>query len=797
MLKRSMPILALLALAMSARAEVFRLDFGDGPVRQGWQAVTSDDGRWQGGARAQAHCEIPDYVALMREKKVKQVYPTAISCDFVTGHESATFTVEAPDGDYACWVLFGHADDRTNPHIPYYFDTHLAVNGEVRAAVRTNAPAVFEQRSVFCEARNGKIVFEFATGGVQWIATAMMIYGDEDAAEAEKEIAAVMGEIEFLPPELAGRWRLRERFVHENAPQLTLEEIERGYVVFHRSWLHEVYPLSKPTRDEIEAKVEAFAAPGEFEPLTFSVYPLDDLDVQSVTADLPGASVRIGRVVCQRIKEGGYNSAPEGRCRIEPSYLAPIDARGVSLEKEKAVRFWITAHVGEDTPPGPQEGSALLTLADGSAIEVPIRLDVVPFRLEKDPEITYSVYFDTRLWFFLNGTWNAYPYRSLLAKIIEQQTHAFLADLRDHGMNALSAPVGFTFKDGKAVATAVEAGNRLFALYRQYGLDKMSLWWRLGAEIPKIVRAAGGDEKSEGWRHMPRDLDDPKFYAALKDVVRTIEAERAKNGWPEIVYSPVDEPFGSKEQAIFAQKANAAIKEEGVRTYCTMKVWSTGSLSPMVDLRTYGPGFLRHGTPNYDLAHPEDTGAAENTRPGQEYWVYPNMLTSHSGTPAATGRFLYGFYGYKTGIQGYNPWHHANWRGNPFNEFDHFYSGGRFVLPGPDGPLPTLAYEGAREGIDDMRYVYTLQRAMATAGPSQAATEASALLDEIKRETPGYRDWVLRYAGRGVPSSKMIDDPELRKMWWNKTPGWPNEKMDAYRRRIADAIVALTRDAAD
>ena len=795
MFKRWILILALFAPAMSARAEVFRLDFGDGPVRKGWEAVTADDERWRGAERAQSHCDIPDYVALMREKKVKQVYPTAISCDFVTGHESARLTLEAPDGDYTCWVLFGHADVRMNPQIPYYFDTHLAINGEVRDTVRLSAPAVFEDRSFFCQAKNGKISVEFATGGVQWIATAIMIYGQEDAAEAEKEIAAVMEEIAFLPRQLAGRWRLRERFVHEKAPQLTPEEIERGYVVFHRSALREVYPLSKPARDEIDAKVEAFATPGEFEPLTFSIYPLDELHIRSVTADLPGTTLTICRVVCQRIKEGGYNSAPEGRYRIEPSYLAPVDAWGVALEKEKSVRFWITAHVDEDAAPGRKEGSATLALANGTTIEVPLSLEVLPFVLKKSPDVTYSVYFDTRLWFFLGGNWKAYPRRSALARIVERHTRAYLADLRDHGMNALSAPVAWTVREGVPAATAVETSDRVFSLYSEYGLDKLAVYWRL--DTGRMVKAIGGEILKEAWRYMPKDLEDPKFYDFLKGVVRAIEAEREKRGWPEIVYAPVDEPFGSKEQVIFAQKSNAAIREEGVRTYCTMKVWSTGSLGPMVDLRTYGPGFLRHGTPNYDLAHPEDTGAAENTRPGQEYWVYPNMLTAHSGTPAATGRFMYGFYGYKTGIQGYNPWHHANWRGNPFNEFDHSYSGGRFVLPGPDGPLPTPAYEGAREGIDDMRYVYTLERAIAEAGQTPAARKASALLDQIKGETPGYRDWVLRYAGRGVPSSKMIDDPELRKMWWKKTPAWPNEKMLEYRRRIADAIVALTSDVAE
>ena len=324
------------------------------------------------------------------------------------------------------------------------------------------------------------------------------------------------------------------------------------------------------------------------------------------------------------------------------------------------------------------------------------------------------------------------------------------------------------------------------SLFSRFGLEKTTM--------EDIAKATQGEVRMEGWRAMPKDLDDQSYYDFLKEVIRVIEAERTKNGWPEIVYAPVDEPFGTKEQSIFAQEANKAIKEVGVRTYCTMKIWSTGTFSEMIDLRTYGVGFLGHGTPNYECNIPEETGRQENTRPEQEFWVYPNVLTSGSGTPAAYGRFLYGFYGFKTGIQGYNPWHHDNSKGNPFNDFDHFYNGGRFVLPGPDGPLPTLAYEGAREGIDDMRYVYTLEQAMTKAGEGEALDQAKALLEEIKKDTPGYRDWVLRYADMGRPRSAMIDDPELRKMWYPiRPPAWANEKMEEYRRRIAEASVKLNK----
>lgn len=776
--------------ALCARAEVYRFDFGDGALRDGWTKVSPGDARWSGEEVFEKHCAVPDYATLAQSEKQLPVYPNALTCDFAAGAGDTTFSVEVPAGDYACWILFGYASTASDPQIPTYFDTRVATGGEVRDTVRLRAPAHIQERSFSCKADNDKLTFDFSTDGVQWTVAAMMIYRDKDAAKADKEIAAIRKEIDFLPTQLRGRWELRERSDRETLAILTDAERESGYVIFNRGFLHEVYPDSKPTREEIGAAVSTFATPGEFEPLTFSVYPLDDMRITSVAVDLPEATVTVAREVCAPYKEGGYNSHPTGRYCIAPSYLAPIDYRGVALRSRVPVRFWLTAHINDTAKPGVRRGSATITFADGTTHEVPLSVDVLPFRLEKDPSITYGAYYDTRLWFFLNGNWPDYPRRERLGEMVEAYTRAFLADYRDHGMNALSAPVTWTLHDGKPAAGSVDISNRLFAMYREYGLDRMSLYWRVRKD--EMIKATQGKVVKQQWRHMPEDLEDPKFYEFLKEVVRVIEAERIKNGWPEIVYKPIDEPYGTKEQVIFAETANRAIKETGVRTYCTMKSWLTRRLSPVVDVRTYGLGFLGTGYPNNDYAHPEETGRSENTRPGQEYWVYPNVLTSRSCAPAASGRFIYGLYGFKTGIQGYNPWHHANWRGNPFNEMDHFYSGGRFVLPGPDGPLPTIAYEGAREGIDDMRYIYTLERAIARTDKPDAAREAAALLVEIRKTVPSFREWVMRYAHTGRSGSKMIDDPDLRELWdLDKPPAWPSDNMQHLRRRLADAIISL------
>lgn len=61
---------------------------------------------------------------------------------------------------------------------------------------------------------------------------------------------------------------------------------------------------------------------------------------------------------------------------------------------------------------------------------------------------------------------------------------------------------------------------------------------------------------------------------------------------------------------------------------------------------------------------------------------------------------------------------------------------GSYVVLSPDGPIPTVGWEGMREGIDDHRYLYTL-RVMAEKadnyGPARTlADESFALLSDIE-----------------------------------------------------------------
>ena len=74
-----------------------------------------------------------------------------------------------------------------------------------------------------------------------------------------------------------------------------------------------------------------------------------------------------------------------------------------------------------------------------------------------------------------------------------------------------------------------------------------------------------------------------------------------------------------------------------------------------------------------------------------------------------------------------------------WNDFDHArYRDHNFTYPTVDGVIDTLAWEGFREGIDDVRYVTTLEDMLeAVPGPHTPATiEARRYVESLRSALP-------------------------------------------------------------
>src|SRR5512140_46118 len=82
-------------------------------------------------------------------------------------------------------------------------------------------------------------------------------------------------------------------------PVLTGAEKERGYVLFQRPIIESVYPNTRPLPDERIDALTAFATPGEFEPVTFALYPARPLQNLKVRAS--ALSCASGQIPAERV----------------------------------------------------------------------------------------------------------------------------------------------------------------------------------------------------------------------------------------------------------------------------------------------------------------------------------------------------------------------------------------------------------------------------------------------------------------------------------------------------------------
>jgi hypothetical protein len=67
-------------------------------------------------------------------------------------------------------------------------------------------------------------------------------------------------------------------------------------------------------------------------------------------------------------------------------------------------------------------------------------------------------------------------------------------------------------------------------------------------------------------------------------------------------------------------------------------------------------------------------------------------------------RLLAGLYLCKSGLSGAMPWDYMGYSGEAYDDSDGTGKDMCLACPSQEGPIPTLAWEASREGVDDARY---------------------------------------------------------------------------------------------
>jgi len=374
---------------------------------------------------------------------------------------------------------------------------------------------------------------------------------------------------------------LETRYVDDTPlPKLRPDEEQRGYVVFRRHWMDLVFPNSIPQRAEITDKLEAFAAPGEYEPLTFCVRTLRDLrgleinvrELISQNGDrLAAPEVQLVRCAPRtwQGEEWLYKNGPVGVMNM-PTYLEK--ARLLHVAAGRTVQFWLTLKTGDDATPGTYRGEVQISHEQGTTQNIEINVEVLPVRLLEPPHTL--------------GFWDYQrPYEGEIGS--HDQLYQMM---REHGTNAVFARAGlfeydkktdtYDFSkyisvddsgrvtvtlDGSPLAQTLEAASKAGfkqVIYTPHlsifvtkevkaRYDKQRLDRQIAAEIANVTARF---EDSKQYEMIKKEIANasevyhPMYSQAYADlyveIVRELLKEVKKRNWPTLLFSTWDEAYG-------------------------------------------------------------------------------------------------------------------------------------------------------------------------------------------------------------------------------------------------------------
>lgn len=573
----------------------------------------------------------------------------------------------------------------------------------------------------------------------------------------------------------------------------TQAERERAYVIFSRPWWRDVTFHSVPSPNEKTDVLKVSGAPGERVPVTFSVRALRRLVSVEVAAGelissdggrIPSEALDVRAV---RYKLSEY----EDGFRIVPKLLQKQP--GLSLPARLTKRWWLTLNVPEGTRAGIYKGKITFKPSNAAHSTIDLHLRVYPFELAK-PECSIGVWYDDpRLSGYSTGLVGgvsargtsevAYKWPDRPSKADRQaedfrlrMLEADMASLAEHGFNGMTVPVprvlGFDIDSNAQVDfRALEAYPRLLKKYNintahpgQTDVSGLALQLAPGKDPAGNATIVNEDGNSTVNFHF--NISEPFETSAMFSYSYLDALDQMRRWW------------NGKGISLFALAIDQPT--EVIRTSHNRNLKTT--LLFLDIIRKVG-GIKSTVTTQRDVIKEVDympVLEAEDLVQARP-WSHNKRSVEYAqeaGKPlrffngAGFRRYDFGFYLWSRRVEGY--WQqHFVFRGRSFNPFWGRDSG-HAVYASPEGPLPTIRYERAAQGILDYRYALTLEHHITRARASndrrklEAADRAARLLGQIRR---GCTRWALGKNGKPV---KM--DPA---------------KLQRWRTKVAQAIIAI------
>lgn len=475
-------------------------------------------------------------------------------------------------------------------------------------------------------------------------------------------------------------------------PVPTAEDNQNGYILFFRNYQSIVYPFTKPVKAETAKKeIKIFASLGEFEPITFSVYPLTKLSNcrLSVSDFVNENGAKIGK---EAFHINSVMNCPIGISLIVVRSYLLIPAKEVPLiEKNVCKQIWINVKVPEDAKEGTYKGSVTFAPAGKPATNIPVEIKVMPFKLMQPPDVTWAPCWGEGCWEF----------DKLEKRLIMMKEHGMTGEAIDGGL----APEGKDYND-------FTKANKYMDMARKVGLTGKFILINLHVQGFTSYDKTPGPFGTRG-----DSLFCQQTYDKVEDVIRKTRDNAEKNKWLPYAFYLTTE-LGSTDQA-GKESFNKAMSKAPEYYAAARKVERVKLMASF----NRQPEFIMH----WNLPALDEIGMNGDMFPEWEKAakIKPSWICFF-GISERCGE---GFYTWKWNIKGNRPWFGGediavpNAAENIMKSFkNEFY--------------PTTMFEKIREGVDDYKYCYTLSEYIKQAkakGKDVSAAEKSLqrVMDKI------------------------------------------------------------------
>ena len=564
-------------------------------------------------------------------------------------------------------------------------------------------------------------------------------------------------------------------------PALTQHQQEAGYVVFAVNYLSMVFPATIPRAEQIDQPVAIAATPGEYEPIVLAVRSLRPLgrlnvsvsELRGEAGTIPASAIEIQFVEMRR-REGKEDWAPWYHLPMLGPYRL-IPEAPASVKPDATTQVWMTVLIPETAKAGSYTGQVRVQPEGAASTTVPITVQVWPFELAQPDGLMFMVPFRYQ--------------RSPEASTRQQAgqpanyTDRYFTLMRDHGMTSV-----WLMHQLDSPLKMVEGTPRI--RWNGTGNLETSLdaYARAGFSEP-VVWAVTGKTNTIGdiaeWCLQFGDFDSDAFASCHVGVVREILAEAKRRGWPDVVFQWSNEPqTHAKAPNVLAHaKAVYRIMHQAMPELKTaINAAGQPRLGIIDEVYPYTDFFAFHDGPFVKRGQSDpkawQTRIAQLQRDGKGAWFYnPDLTEQHPEVM----RFIYG-----VGL----------WTTRPA-------SGVRMnLLKSTDGQTPDrpIDLEGAREGIDDYRYLLTFEQWVQRARAS-GDSDAVSVADHAERELDGYLERITfeHFAAEAIKGEWLGEkrllpsgDREVSGPYKVRN-GWEFTTYDEVRRLLASWIIRLQR----